>query len=74
MIELIKSRLEQLYKERENLTDTNRAWIAFHHKAQNNGPSRSELLKINQIRIEELENLLKHTDVIRNDKINLILY
>jgi hypothetical protein len=68
MIELIKSRLEQLYKERENLTDTNRMWIA------SNGPSRRELLKINQIRIEELENLLKHTDVIRNDKINLILY
>ena len=68
MIELIKSRLEQLYKERENLTDTNRAWIA------SNGPSRRELIQINQIRIEELENLLKHTDVIRNDKINLILY
>jgi hypothetical protein len=68
MIELIKSRLEQLYKERENLTDTNRAWIA------SNGPSRRELIQINQIRIEELENLLKHTDVIRNDKIDLILY
>jgi hypothetical protein len=67
MIELIKSRLEQLYKERENLT--NRAWIS-----QNNGPSRRELIQINQVRIEELENLLKHTDVIRNDKINLILY
>ena len=69
MIELIKSRLEQLYKERENLTDTKRAWIAY-----TNGPSRRELIQINQIRIEELENLLKNTDVIRNDKIDLILY
>jgi hypothetical protein len=60
MIELIKSRLEQLYKERENLTNTNRVWIS-----QNNGPSRRELIQINQVRIEELENLLKHTDVIR---------
>jgi hypothetical protein len=57
MIELIKSRLEQLYKERENLTDTNRAWI------KQRGPSRGELIQINKIRIEELENLLKHTDV-----------
>jgi hypothetical protein len=69
MIELIKYRLEQLYKERENLTNTNRVWMAY-----TNGPSRRELIQINQVRIEELENLLKHTDVIRNDKINLILY
>jgi hypothetical protein len=69
MIELIKYRLEQLYKERENLTNTNRVWMAY-----TNGPIRRELIQINQVRIEELENLLKHTDVIRNDKINLILY
>jgi hypothetical protein len=68
MIELIKSRLEELYKERENLTNTNRVWIA-----PSNGPSRRELVQINKIRIEELENLLNQTDVIRNDKINTIL-
>ena len=65
MIELIKSRLEELYREREHLTDNNRYWF---------GNDRRELIQINKIRIEELENLLKHTDVIRNDKINLILY
>jgi hypothetical protein len=65
MIELIKSRLEELYREREHLNDPNRYWL---------GNDRRELLKMNQIRIGELENLLKHTDVIRNDKIDLILY
>ena len=65
MIELIKSRLEELYREREHLIDPNRYWF---------GNDRRELLKMNQIRIGELENLLKHTDVIRNDKIDLILY
>ncbi len=65
MIELIKSRLEELYREREYLNDPNRYWL---------GNDRRELLKMNQIRIGELENLLKHTDVIRNDKIDLILY
>ena len=64
IVELIKSRLEELYKEREHLTDTNRYWF---------GNDRRDLFRINEAKIEELENLLKHNDVIRNDKINTIL-
>jgi len=68
IIQLINNRLQELYKEREHLHNPNHMWI------QDNGPSRKTKIMINQIKIEELENILKHKDLIREDTINLILY
>lgn len=54
MKEKIEKRLAELYKEQVTLTDKDRYWIQ-----STNGPSRSDLIKINYVLIRELEYLLK---------------
>lgn len=68
ILQLIKNRLDFLYKEREKLTDPTKLWIVV-----TNGNDRRELIKINKIKIEELESILNHKDLIRDDLIESIL-